>query len=151
MGFSVESMIRGYHEYKSIWDNPSVCESLICEREVGNCYDTHAVAIKKNIEGDIKTVGHIPRKISAICSIFIRRGGSIVCLVDGSRRYSSDLPQGGLEIPCILKFWPAIQMKQTRRGNSWSLYFYTQVILPVPILQHFQAKLWQSQWWIGNY
>ena len=59
------------------------------------------MAIKKNIEGDIKTVGHIPRKISAICSIFIRRGGSIVCLVD---TYSSDLPQGGLEIPCILKF-----------------------------------------------
>ena len=83
---------------------------LICEREVGNCYDTHAVAIKKNIEGDRKTVGHIPRKISAICSIFIRRGDSIVCLVDGSHRYSSDLPQGGLEIPCTLKsLWPAIK------------------------------------------
>ena len=26
------------------------------------------------------------------------------CLVNGSRKYSSDLPQGGLEIPCILKF-----------------------------------------------
>ena len=104
MGFSVESMIRGYHEYQSIWENPSIGESLICEREIGNCYDTHAVAIKKTIEGDIKTAGHVPRKISAICSIFIRRGGSIVCLVNGSRRYSSDLPQGGLEIPCILKF-----------------------------------------------
>ena len=56
VGFSVESMIHGYHKYKSIWDNPSVSESLICEREVGNCYDTHAVAIKKNIEGEIKTV-----------------------------------------------------------------------------------------------
>ena len=86
-GFSVESMIRGYHEYKSIWENPSVGESLICEQEVRNCYDTHAMAIKKNIEGDIKTVGHIPRKISSICSIFIRHGGSIVCLVDGSHRY----------------------------------------------------------------
>ena len=82
MGFSVESMIHGYHKYKSIWDNPSVSESLICEREVGNCYDTHAVAIKKNIEGGIKTVEYIPRKISAIFSIFIRRSGSIVCLVD---------------------------------------------------------------------
>ena len=46
MGFSVESMICGYHKYKKkYWDNPSVSESLICEREVGNCYDTHAVAI----------------------------------------------------------------------------------------------------------
>ena len=44
MGFSVESMIRGYHEYQSIWENPSIGESLICEREIGNCYDTHAVA-----------------------------------------------------------------------------------------------------------
>ena len=42
-------------------------------------------------------------------------------------------------------------MKQTRRGNSWSLHLYMQVILHKPILQHFQAKLWQSQWWIGNY
>ena len=62
------------------------------------------MAIKKTIEGDIKIVGHVPRKFSAICSIFIRRGGSIVCIVSGSRRYSSNLPQGGLEIPCILKF-----------------------------------------------
>ena len=104
MGFSVESMICGCHKYKSIWDNSSISASLICEREVGNCYDTHAVAIKKYIEGDRKTVGHIPRKISAICLIFIRRGDSIVCLVDGSRRYLSDLPQGGFEIPCTLKF-----------------------------------------------
>ena len=59
----------------------------------------------KKYRRDIKTVGHIPRKISAICIclIFIR-GGSIVCLVDGSRRYLYDLPQGGLKIPCILKF-----------------------------------------------
>ena len=48
-GFFVESMICGYSEYKSIWENPSIGESLICEREVGNCYDTHAVAIKKHI------------------------------------------------------------------------------------------------------
>ena len=54
VGFSVKSMIRGYHEYKSIWDNPSVGESLICEREVGNCYDTHAVAIKKILKGTLK-------------------------------------------------------------------------------------------------
>ena len=151
MGFSVESMIHGYHKYKSIWDNPSIGESLICKREVGNCYDTHAVAIKKNIEGDIKTVGHIPRKISAICSIFIRRGGSIVCLVDGSRRYSSDLPQGGLEIPCILKFLASNSNEADKMRQQLKSTFYTQVILPVPIMQHFQAKLWQSQWWIGNY
>ena len=39
VGFSVECMIRGYHEYKSIWENPSIGETLICEREIGNCHD----------------------------------------------------------------------------------------------------------------
>ena len=73
VGFSVECMIRGYHEYKSIWENPSIGETLICEREIGNCHDTHAVAVKKTIEGDIKTVGHVTRKISAICSIIMNR------------------------------------------------------------------------------
>ena len=62
----------------------------------GNYYnlaDRFAVAVIKG--GTV--VGHIPRKISNICSIFIRKGGSIFCLTTGSRRFSSDLPQGGLE------------------------------------------------------
>ena len=35
--------------------------------------------------------GHLPRKMSKVCSLFLRRGGSIRCKVTGSRRYSSDL------------------------------------------------------------
>ena len=31
-------------------------------------------------------------------------GGSIECQINGNRRYSHDLPQGGLEIPCVLTF-----------------------------------------------
>jgi len=42
--------------------------------------------------------------ISPLCSVFIRRSGSITCVVDGLRRYSADLPQGGLELPCKLLF-----------------------------------------------
>ena len=34
----------------------------------------HAVAIRKS--GD--TVGHVPRSISTLCSVFIRRGGTIL-------------------------------------------------------------------------
>ena len=100
----MEAMIRGYHEYKNIWMNPVIEEQLSYEREIGNAHDTHAVAIRKTIDGEIKTVGHVPRRISLICSIFVRRGGSILCIVRGSRQYSSDLPQGGLEIPCTLEF-----------------------------------------------
>ena len=77
---------------------------MICKWEISNCYDTHAMAIMKTIEEDIKMIGHIPRKISAIWSILIRCGGSIVFVINGSRKYLFDLPQGGLEIPCILKF-----------------------------------------------
>lgn len=63
-------------------------------------------------------VGHIPRTISSICSIFIRRGGSIVCKVKGSREYSSDLEQGGLQLPCELTFRIAdsVEFQKTRQS-----------------------------------
>ena len=65
-----------------------------------NSKDPFAVAVVKSQVA----VGHIPRKISSICSMFLRHGGTICCRVTGSRRYSQDLPQGGLEIPCMLTF-----------------------------------------------
>ena len=42
--FVVESMIPGYHEYKSIWDSPVNGEELNCVREIGNSHDLTAVA-----------------------------------------------------------------------------------------------------------
>ena len=66
----------------------------MCQRERGNFRDHYAVAVIK----DDVVVGHLPRKISRVSSLFIRRGGTIRCRVLGRRRYSSDLPQGGLEI-----------------------------------------------------
>ena len=84
--FSVQAMIRGYHVYKAIWEATIDGELLLCEIEVGNIHDTFAVAVKKS--GVI--VGHCPRKISSVCSIFIRRGGSIHCQVTGNRQFSGD-------------------------------------------------------------
>jgi len=49
-------------------------------------------------------VGHVPKKISAACALFLGRKGSIRCTISGSRCFSADLPQGGLEVSCILKF-----------------------------------------------
>ena len=66
---------------------------LPCEREIGNTNDPFAIAIKKVTPnaGNV-TVVHTPRVISSVCSVFIRRGGIIVCVVNGARQYSSDLP-----------------------------------------------------------
>ena len=51
------------------------------------------------------TVGHLPKKISSTCSLFIMKGGVISCKVtDPNRKYSRDLAQGGLEIPCVHSF-----------------------------------------------
>ena len=49
-------------------------------------------------------MGDVPRKISATCSLFLRRNGLITARVTDSRQFSRDLPQGGLEVPCVLKF-----------------------------------------------
>ena len=79
-------------------------EELFCRREVGNSHDALSVAVLKEIGRENTIIGHVPQRISALCNIFIRRGGSILCIVDGSRRYSADLPQGRLEVPCKLVF-----------------------------------------------
>ena len=95
--FTVNFMIRGYHICKDIWESPTIGEELFCEREIGNPKDPLAVAVMKLIGGENTIIGHIPRIISALCSLFIRRGGILKCSVDGSERYSADLPQGGMD------------------------------------------------------
>ena len=67
---------------------------------VGNRHNLYAIAVKK----DEIVVGHLPRKISCICSIFIQRGGEICCTVTNLRRCSADSAQGGMEILCTLTF-----------------------------------------------
>ena len=79
----------------SIWENPVLGEVLSCHRGPGKAHDTtHAVAVKKVIDDDLKVVGHVPRRISAIYSCFINRGGAIICTVSGAQCFSSDLLQG---------------------------------------------------------
>ena len=105
-------MVRGYHVYKDIWD-AVVGDELQCIRETSNRHDPFAVAVVKNMI----VVGHVPRKLSAMCSLFLRRNGCIMCRVTGSRRYSGDLPQGGLEIPCMLVFTgESAQIEKLHKG-----------------------------------
>ena len=98
--FTVDSCIRGYHIYKTIWPAP-IGEVLQCQPESGNIHDPYCVAV---VTAQNITVGHVPRTVSAVCRSFLRRGGNIVSQVTGSRRFSADLVQGGLEIPCVLTF-----------------------------------------------
>ena len=91
--------MHGNHIYKNVWD-AVIGEELHCERELANERNRYAVTVRK--DGTI--IGHLPRAISRACSLFLRRGNSITCRVTGHRRHSADLPQGGLEVPCILRF-----------------------------------------------
>ena len=100
LSFTLSSCVRGYHVYQSIW-RPTIGETYDCTREYTNVKDRYAVAVKT---AGGTTVGHLPLKISHLSSIFIRCGGRIMCEVTGTRQYSEDLSQGGLEIPCTYTF-----------------------------------------------
>ena len=100
MEFVLLSCVRGYHVYGEEWI-AVLGEELFCEWEIGNVVDRYTVAVKKD-SGE--TVGHVPKKISRICSSFLQQGYVLTATVTGRRRYSSDLVQGGLEIPCDLRF-----------------------------------------------
>ena len=76
--FTLVSCIRGYHVYKDIWD-PGLGESVRCEREDRNPQDPYAVGLKKDDSHDT-TVGHVPRTISCICMLFLRRGVLLMLL-----------------------------------------------------------------------
>ena len=83
--FETNSCIGGYRVYQDRW-LPIIGEWLECRRESGNPRDRCAVALCKS--GEI--VGHVPRYISTLCSLFIRRGGAVYSIVLGGRKYSRD-------------------------------------------------------------
>lgn len=75
-------------------------EVLNCYREVVKTHDLSAVAVRKGAV----TVGCIPHVISSVCFNFISRREIIFRRVNGSRRYSVGLLQGGLEIHTNINF-----------------------------------------------
>ena len=100
MAFEIDSVVRGYHIYKDVWD-AHIGTELPCLPESNNREDRYAVAV---MDGDL-VVGHVPRKISFICNLFLRHSGLMVCRVTGPRQHSTDLVQGGLEVPCKYEFY----------------------------------------------
>ena len=92
MFFVYDSDVHGYHVYKDVWE-ASHGELLNCERETGNSFDPFAVCVKKH--------GHVAKKfwhIAMFAVFVVWRENTIE--VTGTRQYSRDIPQGGLEIPC---------------------------------------------------
>ena len=75
-------------------------DALVAVKESGSIHDGNAVPL---LSGDTN-VGHIPMKISRLCTSFISKGGRIEALVCGSRQYAADLPQAGLDVPASTCF-----------------------------------------------
>ena len=93
--FIFQSVIRGYHVYKDVWE-AEIGEELECQIEETNGYDKNAVAVVKN--GNI--VGHIPRENAKVSQFFLKRGGCITCTVTGKRQNQNV----GLEIPAAFHY-----------------------------------------------
>ena len=92
--FTVQCCIRGYHIYQAQW-NAEIGAKLITapeDRPGALVEDKYAIAVKN----DGKTVGHVPKFLTKLTFFFLKNGGKLH--VTGSRRYSVDLKQGGLEL-----------------------------------------------------
>ena len=59
----IESFVRGYHDYKNIWQ-PTVGEVLVLKREPANDKDSLIVCIEKH--GQV--VGHVPLNLAPLIS-----------------------------------------------------------------------------------
>ena len=81
--FEISSSVRGYHVYKHIW-TALIGEELPCSREPNNSSDRYTVGVLK----DGAVVGHLPKNISRVNSLFLRRGGSIMCGQDAIGGYN---------------------------------------------------------------
>ena len=66
-----------------------------CECKTRNPQDPYTVGLSK----DDTTVGCVSHVISCICMLFLRCGSFTEATVTSPRRYSQDLPQGGLALP----------------------------------------------------
>ena len=84
----MESEIRGYHVYGSIW-KPKIGDFLLTDREVSNEDDKFAVAVYEELRFDgEKIVGHLPAEFGRTAAYFIENDGEISCKVTGKRKHS---------------------------------------------------------------
>ncbi len=87
--------------------------------EGSNPHDRYAIAVQNE---ELGTVGHVPKKISRLCHSFLSRGGDIEVRILGRKR--SDLPQGGLDVPCLLTFTGKQQLVRRLRRALKGIKLY---------------------------
>lgn len=75
-----------YQRLQNLWKVAILGEELVCQRERGNASDAYAVYVAVIKSGVV--VGHLPRKVSCIPALFIRREGVIRCQVIRGKKYS---------------------------------------------------------------
>ena len=96
--FSAACCIRSYRIYNWAQWTAEIGSILTSEPEKGPgtlVEDRYAIAIISNNQ----TVGHVPKFLSKLTFFFLKHGVMLTVKVTGERRYSFDLPQGGMEIP----------------------------------------------------
>ena len=70
--YVIGGCVRGHHISKHFW-TPTIGKMFVCKREPENAKNVYAVAVIANSI----VVGHLLRKISEACSLFLRQNKSI--------------------------------------------------------------------------
>ena len=101
--FAVNCCVCGFHIFKLFRDAPigSILSAKYEDDPQSLVHDKYVIAL---INSESVTVGHFPKFMSKLAHFFVKHGGKISCEITGSKRYSSDLEQGGLEIPAKIMF-----------------------------------------------
>ena len=130
--FTVQCCVRGYHTHQSQWNAEVGAElgAVPDTRTTAFVKDKYAIAVKNGEQ----TVGHIAMFLSKLTFFFLRYDGKVSIKVNGPRRYSVDLIQGGLELPAEFTFQTSneklfsqmqeetlveIEKWKRRRGKKW--------------------------------
>ena len=101
--FAVNCCFCGYHIFKSFWHAPigSILSAKHEDDPQSLVHGKYAFAL---INSESVIVGQLPKFMSKLAHFFVKHAGKIICEITGAKRYSSDLEQGGLEIPAKMIF-----------------------------------------------
>ena len=102
--FQFDSYVRDYHAYINIWE-PLLGECLKCVKEPTNEVDKHAVAVVRiNSLSKEVVVGHVPKFISMIVSMFLSLPGCTLSIEVTGKRVNHGAGYR-LEIPANFHFY----------------------------------------------